>query len=519
MFITTKSRSFFFLSILSLILLFGNAIAQATEPARAPKVYNLDLVRRSGKVQTTVKFGGDSPTTWVDLDYWSSFSWIPSSAYKLGSSSLSQPAPEDIDKLTVTLPNGTTATGTILNDNVFVNQLNVSSFLFGSVTTNASTGILGLGSGASISVNRVDVETGLLKKLVSQQVINDEVYSIRWDPDISSQSNGSLLLGGIDTNAYRGRLIPVPLTRIGTVYTGDLSGITFSSQSNIVLNTVDGFLSPVVFDSTSPNIKLPEQIFNRIIGAFDAEQNEYDQWVVPCILPPSTLLSFSFNKNQNLNIGIPFTQLISPDRNSSTRCTIDIQPSPNNNTYLGTVFNHNAYTVFDLIRRQLFIAPSSQKNTTEAPPIIVEVLKTPTGIDSSPVPDLEGGSPAPPPTLDTNPQNTPVFQSKALPTEAIIGIIIATVGVTVIAALILLLYRKKKRDDVEENSALTHGYPGYVNPTFRESGSDIWVNSSSVRSFGDYVAVEGQGAGWIIETRDGVKHATPVKKGRFKLGR
>ncbi|KAF3187590.1 hypothetical protein TWF106_005572 [Orbilia oligospora] len=285
---------------------------------------------------------------------------------------------------------------------------------------------------ASVSVpleqtDRKDVETALLKDLVSRKVINDEIYSIRWDPDPSSTSNGTLILGGIDTNAYRGRLIPLPLSRVGRVYTGDLSGISFSYDSSIALSTTSDFLIPVVFDSTSSNIKLPEQILNAITEYLQAIRNDDGQWMIPCLLPQSTSLSFSFNKNQNLNIDIPFSQLISPDRSSSTQCTINIELSPNNNTYLGTIFQRSAYTVFDLSRRQLFVAPSSGKNFTEAPPILVEALQTAIGIDNSPVPDLEGGSPAPPPLEPSSDDGTPVLRSKYLPTEAIIGIVIAAV--------------------------------------------------------------------------------------------
>ncbi|KAK6505762.1 hypothetical protein TWF481_007654 [Arthrobotrys musiformis] len=518
---------FVFFSILSVILLFGsNATAQDTEPAsQAQRVIGIDLVHRDDKVQTAVTpGGGESPTTWVDLDYWSSFTWVPSSRYTPGATSLSQPVPEDVNQTTVILPDGTSTKGTVIFDNLFIDQFNASGFHFGSVDTNGSTtsGILGLGSGASVSLGTgADVETGLLKNLVSRKVINDEIYSIRWDPDVESTSGGALLLGGIDTNAYRGRLIPLPLSRVGRAYAGDLSRITFTYGSNIILGTAADFLAPVVFDSTSSAIKIPEQILNRTINYLDAIRNDNGQWTIPCLLPSSTTLSFSFNRNQNLNIEIPFSHLISIDRNSPSRCTIDIQPSPNNNTYLGTTFQRYAYTVFDPSRRQIFVAPSSGKNMTEAPPILVEALQTPNGIDRSPVPDLEGGSPAPPPS-EADPSNppVPVFQSKALPTEAIIGIVIAIVGVTVIAVLILLLYRKKRKEEGGGGNSLTHGYPGYVNPTFGVSASDnMWTNTSSVRSFEDYVAVEGQGAGWIVETRDGVKHASWVKKGRFKLGR
>ncbi|KAF3123369.1 hypothetical protein TWF569_001742 [Orbilia oligospora] len=517
---TMNSQSLVFLSILSSILLFnGNTIAQSTTPAnRAQRVVGLDLVRRGDKVQTTVTPSGDSPITWVDLDYWSSLTWVPSSRYILGRTSQSQPAPEDINRTTVTLPDGTTTKGTLLFDNLFIDQFNASSVRFGSIGTNGSTGVLALGSDASVSIDRKDVETALLKDLVSRKVINDEIYSIRWDPDPSSTSNGTLLLGGIDTNAYRSRLIPLPLSRVGRVYTGDLSGISFSYDSSLAFSTTSDFLIPVVFDSTSSTIKLPEQILYAITEYLQAIPNDNGQWMVPCLLPQSTSLSFLFNKNQNLNIDIPFSQLISPDRSSSTRCTINIELSPNNNTYLGTIFQRSAYTVFDLSRRQLFVAPSSGKNFTEAPPILVEALQTATGIDNSPVPDLEGGSPAPPPLEPSSDDGTPVLRSKALPTEAIIGIVIAVVGVMVIAILIILLYRKKKKEDGEEKNSLTSGYPGYVNPTFG-SVSDTWMNTFSVRSFEDYVAVEGRGAGWIVETRDGVRHASLVKKGRFKLGR
>ncbi|KAF3288657.1 hypothetical protein TWF970_005716 [Orbilia oligospora] len=486
-----NSLSLAFLSILSSILLSnGNTIAQSTTPAnRAQRVVGLDLVRRGDKVQTTVTPSGDSPITWVDLDYWSSLTWVPSSRYILGSTSQSQPAPEDINRTTVTLPDGTTTKGTLLFDHLFIDQFNASSVRFGSVETNGSTGILALGSDASVSLDRKDVETAMLKDLVSRKVINDEIYSIRWDPDPSSTSNGTLLLGGIDTNAYRGRLIPLPLSRVGRIYAGDLSGISFSYDSSIALSTTSDFLTPVVFDSTSSTIKLPEQILNAISEYLQAIRNDNGQWMVPCLLPQSTSLSFSFNKNQNLNIDIPFSQLISPDRN-----------------------------IFDLSRRQLFVAPSSAKDFTEAPPILVEALQTATGIDNSPVPDLEGGSPAPPPLEPSSDDGTPVLRSKALPTEAIIGIVIAVVGVMVIAILIILLYRKKKKEDGEEKNSLASGYPGYVNPTFG-SVSDTWMNTSSVRSFEDYVAAEGRGAGWIVETRDGIKHASLVKKGRFKLGR
>ncbi|KAK6335840.1 hypothetical protein TWF730_003215 [Orbilia blumenaviensis] len=535
---------FIILSILSLILLFsGSATAQAEGTAsRAHRVINIDLVRNGEKVQTPVIPNNDSPTTWADLDYWSSLTWVPSSRYIPGQNSPSKPVSEDVNKAIIPLPNGTTVEATILNDNFLLSNQNISSLPFASVNiTNTSTGVLGLGSDASVTINGQDIDTGLLKTLVSRKVINQEIYSIRWDPDVRSSRNGSLYLGGIDTNAYRGRLTPLLLTRTGSIYTGDISGINFTYASTIVTNTSSSdFLIPVIFDSTSPAIKLPQQIFNELIQYLhpsiksneEEGREEQPEYIIPCTDPPQTHLTLTFNKNKNktLNIEIPFSQLISPYRNSTTRCSISqLQPSPDDNVYLGTIFHRSAYTVFDPSRHQMFIAPSSRRDTTDAPPILVEALQMGTGIDGSVVPDLEGGSPAPLPVdFDRNDASTP-FKSPAsssskpakLKTEAIIGIVIAAVAILAITTLIILLYKKKKEDE-EEKMRLTLGHPDYSNPTFRESTyQEGWMNTttSSVMSFEDYVAVEGQGAGWIVETKDGIKHANWVKEGRFKLGK
>jgi hypothetical protein len=195
----------------------------------------------------------------------------------------------------------------------------------------------------------------------------------------SEASTGSILFGGIDTTKYIGDLTSVEILPDSS---GNISSfrvaftslsITSSSGTDQILS--DGYALPVVLDSGTTNIILPNDIAQAVFNELDAYYDkDLGWWVVPCSLRKgSGSLNFGFG-HLGPTINVPFSEITIPTysnndtenySNGAQKCLLLIEATAGDLFLFGDSFLRNTYAVYDMDNNRIALA-QAQYNITES---------------------------------------------------------------------------------------------------------------------------------------------------------
>ncbi|KAL3301715.1 eukaryotic aspartyl protease [Colletotrichum asianum] len=263
------------------------------------------------------------------------------------------------------------------------------------------TGIMGLGLSKGLSTNQS--YPTILDNMVSQNLIGRKVFSL-WLNSLSS-SEGTLLLGGIDTEKYIGSLTTLPL--VDNYHSKRIDSYNVA-MSGISLETPDGkrtefaaedFNASTLLDSGSTTCLLPDSIANRIWEKFNVTAlhdvialNNFTDVLRLAPIPNTGIVDCNWRGPEGEthffdfafyrvtirvpleemvldNLG-PYMDLLEHLRLPYKPCTFGIQrnslfkkQSSGLAAVLGDTFLRSAYVVYDETNQQVGIAQSNLNST------------------------------------------------------------------------------------------------------------------------------------------------------------
>lgn len=280
---------------------------------------------------------------------------------------------------------GSGASGDYATDTFRFGGKTLQDMQFGIGYVSSSTeGILGIGYPINeVAVGRagLDAYPNLPAKLVDTGAINSKAYSL-WLNDLDA-STGSILFGGVDTDKYEGQLQTLPIVAERGEYAEFIVVLTGMGQ-----NGNDGSLFkdenvPVLLDSGSSLMYLPDQVANALYQAYDAQYDaSQGAAFVNCNLANKKgSVDFNFS---GVKISVPLNELVILAAVSRGRsiCIFGVGPAGDSLAVLGDTFLRSAYVVYDLDNNQISLAQTNFNATSSN---IQEIKKGSGGVPNASV--------------------------------------------------------------------------------------------------------------------------------------
>lgn len=276
--------------------------------------------------------------------------------------------------------------GPYYNDTVSVSALNAlptATFAVADVPAaffqQGTWGIFGVGSRINEGIaqtNRSGIYTPIWQRL-ALAASGKSKFSLWLDRQSSAQ--GTIQFGGSDKSKYTGNLAKLPLNLVQGQVVG--WNVNLTSVTRVTLNekgkekktllTPRNYTDDFTFDSGSPNMYVPTNLYNSIVVDLNATELINMAPYVPCSLRSSAsgFLDWGFPtaKGHTKKIRVPIAEIVYPygypvtvpkvpDRNGERMCYFGLVPTESFVHLLGTTFLRSAYAVFDLDNEEVGIA-------------------------------------------------------------------------------------------------------------------------------------------------------------------
>lgn len=285
---------------------------------------------------------------------------------------------------------------------------NLSDFEFGlGLSSNSSMGVLGL-SIPDFKVKKGMIEydhDNFLMKLHKDGFISRRVFSL-W-PNEQQSIGGKILFGAVDYAKFEPPLITMKminsenpgnyierfelmLTDIGLHKNDSEDTLSLFDRSE----SYKGHYTGALIDSGAGFNFLPTELFDELTSQLNYIKIEpTNQYLVECIDgDDDSDISLSF-KFASTTFTIPFRNFLSPkpsfyNKYSNTKspngkdyCLLNIMEQENNYTILGQSFLRSVYTVFDMDKMEISMAPVTYTNRSEIIEINLwtPIISTPDG--------------------------------------------------------------------------------------------------------------------------------------------
>lgn len=233
-------------------------------------------------------------------------------------------------------------------------------------TSSSTEGILGIGYTINeVAVGRAGLQPypNLPAKLSELGTINSNAYSL-WLNDLDA-STGSILFGGVDTDKYKGQLQTLPIVPERGAYAEFIIVLTGMGQNGNDSSLFKDQNVPVLLDSGSSLMYLPDQVANALYQTFDAQYDaSQGAAFVNCDLANQQgSLDFNFS---GVKISVPLNELVILAAVSRGRpvCIFGVGPAGNSLAVLGDTFLRSAYVVYDLDNNEISLAQTNFNATS-----------------------------------------------------------------------------------------------------------------------------------------------------------
>jgi hypothetical protein len=284
---------------------------------------------------------------------------------------------------------GSAASGDYVTDTFTIGGQTLPNFQFGVGTTSTSgEGVLGIGyTSNEIQVNRNQQQAypNLPAAMVDAGFIQTKAYSL-WLNDLNA-GTGQILFGGVNTAKYTGSLQTVPIIQEYGSYYEFIIALTGIGIGSDVTSSSSSLPAPVLLDSGSSLIYLPNdlttEIYNQVKAVYDSNAGLA---YVDCSFANShNSISFSFS---GATISVDYSELVlgvgtSSDgqqlifADGSPACIFGIAPADSSTPVLGDTFLRSAYVVYDLDNNEISLA---QTDFNSASDNIVEITNGTNGV-------------------------------------------------------------------------------------------------------------------------------------------
>ncbi|XP_070763026.1 gastricsin-like [Enoplosus armatus] len=201
-------------------------------------------------------------------------------------------------------------------------------------------GILGL-SYPTISAGG---ETPVMDNMISQNLLNANIFSFYLSRYKGGQQGSVLSFGGVDNNLYQGQIYWTPVTS-ETYWQIGVQGFEINGQET-------GWCSQgcqSIVDTGTSTLTAPSQLLGDIMQAIGAQQNQYGMYMVDCS-QVNNLPTLSFVIS---GVALPLPPSAYIDQNGYQFCSVGIAPTylPSRNGQplwiFGDVFLREYYSIYD----------------------------------------------------------------------------------------------------------------------------------------------------------------------------
>ncbi|KAI8139064.1 aspartic peptidase domain-containing protein [Fennellomyces sp. T-0311] len=282
---------------------------------------------------------------------------------------------------------------TLTNLTVFNQTIGLVNETFGIIPTvpheDSFDGVIGFSFPATRLAERYDLDIPLVFNLANNQLIPEPIFSVYLNSLFEHGYSGEIMLGGIDESKFTGSLTYAPVVNytITDKETGQLfeeyllwtlagTGIKTSTGFNLDFARGEGFTLDTGSTFSIAPRNVTEQIVESITG-IDANQlyNEtYGLYQIDCGLASSevtiefTIATALESKSSNpLHLPVSLREMLipadAPTPEEASECMFGITPAEQledseTRYILGDTFLRSFYTVYDMARRQVGIAPA-----------------------------------------------------------------------------------------------------------------------------------------------------------------
>lgn len=267
------------------------------------------------------------------------------------------------DKFNISYVDGSGAWGDYAKDTFHFGGKSIEGLQFGiGYHSSSPEGILGIGYPINeVAVSRAGLRPypNLPQLLADNGDIQTNAYSL-WLNDLDA-STGNILFGGVDTEKFRGSLSTLPIIpQQGNVYAEFIISLTGLGQNGDLGSVFQNENVPVLLDSGSSLMYLPDDVVRSLYAAFNA-QYEPSQGAafVDCNLANQEgSLDFTFSEP---TISVPLNELVIVAGISGGEpvCILGIAPAGDTMCVLGDTFLRSAYVVYDLDNNEISLAPTN----------------------------------------------------------------------------------------------------------------------------------------------------------------
>lgn len=206
-------------------------------------------------------------------------------------------------------------------------------------------GILGLGYD-TISVNRI---VPPFYNMINQKLIDEAVFAFRLGSD--SSDGGECVFGGIDKNAYTGKMTYLPVRRKG-YWEVDLEKIGFGDDELELDNT------GAAIDTGTSLIVMPTDVADMLNKEIGAEKSWNGQYTIDCSkVPTLPKLTFTFS-GKDFDLSGEDYILNAGGTCLSAFTGMDIPPPMGPLWIIGDAFLRKWYSVYDLQKNAVGLALS-----------------------------------------------------------------------------------------------------------------------------------------------------------------
>ncbi|TKA65033.1 hypothetical protein B0A49_08805 [Cryomyces minteri] len=263
---------------------------------------------------------------------------------------------------------GSGSTGDYVSDTFRIGGATLKHQQFGiGYQSSSPEGILGIGYPVNeVAVNRAGSQpyANVPLNMVQQGLINVNAYSL-WLNDLDA-STGSILFGGVNSDKFHGSLQTLPVIKEAGIYAEFIIALTAVGINGKVGSITRNQAYPVLLDSGSSLMYLPDSVANAIFKQLGAT---YDQAqgaaFVDCSLAQNTsTVDFTFS-SPTISVAMNELVIVAGVSRGQPICIPGIAPAGGSTPVLGDTFLRSAYVVYDLHNNQISLAQTNFNSTTD----------------------------------------------------------------------------------------------------------------------------------------------------------
>lgn len=281
---------------------------------------------------------------------------------------------------------GSASVGDYATDTFTIGDTTLPKQQFGiGYSSTSAQGLLGIGyaiNEAALAYYENALYPNVPLNMMQSGKINSNAYSL-WLNDLDA-STGSILFGGVNTGKYVGELSTLPIVKEQGYYAEfiiALTGVGFNGNTGSLSSDLR---VPILLDSGSSLVYLPNDITQQIYKQFNADYRE-DEGVaiVDCDLATSHhTIDFTFSSP---TIRVDMSELViqASTGGGDPVCIFGIAPAGGTTPVLGDTFLRSAYVVYDLEGNTISLAQTNFNSTESNVMEITNSTSTSSGVPNA----------------------------------------------------------------------------------------------------------------------------------------